>query len=125
MITKELITTYKGKNYVSEIKINAVYPSYYGGVAPGVEVNADVVANLDQVLKVNKEGEFDVQLQNERFVYSYPKSLGDLDSIKDINGFFMLESFEKIEVEINGVIYNVYILKHECTIEGKYSYIFA
>lgn len=125
VITKELITTYKGKEYVSEIKINAIYPSYYGGVAPGVEVNADVVANLDHVLSVGKDGKFDVQLQNERFVYGYPKSLGDLDSIKDINGFFMLDSFEKIEVEINEVMYNFYILKNECTIEGVYCYIFA
>lgn len=124
-ITKELITTYQGKDYVSVITINAVYPSFVGCVAPGIEVNADVVANFEKVLNADKEAEFDVQLQNERFVYAYPKSFGDLESIKDINGFEMIESFEKDELLINGVAYYIYILKTECTIEGKYCYIFG
>ena len=43
----------------------------------------------------------------------YPASLGDLISIKDINGFEYISGFEKTVIAIDGISYNSYIYK-EC-----------
>ena len=49
-------------------------------------------------------------MSNQRIVYLYPSSFGELTSIKDENNFENLDSFAKTLITINGVSYIEYKL---------------
>ena len=48
-------------------------------------------------------------MTNKRICYAYPKSLGDLISVKDANNFEVLGSFIKTDLTINGINYVAYV----------------
>ena len=54
-------------------------------------------------------------MNNQRIVYLYPKSFGDLSSIKDENNFENLSGFTKSYITLNGVDYIEYKLTNTAT----------
>lgn len=57
-----------------------------------------------------------VAMDYQKTLYAYPKAYGELESIKDGNGFEYLLSYTKSEITVNGEVYYVYILTDAATI---------
>ena len=123
-----LKATYRGETKEQTIKILASQPVYWGAVAYNATINASTVAGLStsklqSTKSVTVSG---VNLTNQKFVYAYPASFGDLTSIKDGNQFEYLVGggFAKTTVTLNSVTYNVYYLVTQVTIDNA-KYIFS
>lgn len=119
--------SYNGREYESEARIKAIQSSYYGAISKTDEIDADTILGLEgKMLMPTKATEINnVKLDAQRFVIAYPSSLGDLNSIKDINGLEYMGDFDKTNISIYGIPYNVYAMKTICTIEGDgYGFIF-
>ena len=71
-------------------QITPVYASYIGIID-----NEYVVSNLAKIVKNTRSYIFKYSMSNQRSVYLYPKSFGNLSSIKDENNFENLSGFTK------------------------------
>lgn len=71
---------------------------------------------LNRFLNCKKEYTLTISLHNQRIVYKYPKSFGELKSIKDIHGFDYMDSYELTTELIDDVEYLVYSMKDPVTI---------
>ena len=97
------------------LQVNSAYPSYYG--VPG-ETPVEVLTGGKGYTVKNQT------LNNQKLVYKYDASYGNLTSIKDSNGFDYLNSYTLTTEEINGITYNVYTLTDPTTI-SDFNQIFA
>lgn len=105
-----------------------VYASYYGATAlPSIDsTTASALANtFSKTIKNNKSFTWsNITLNDERFLYYYPKSFGALTSIKDGNGFSQWDSYTKFEVDVTSPItgdvvpYYAYLLTDATTGTG-------
>ena len=93
---------------------NFVYPYYWGAVAATGTVNEAMVEALDKQIttKGNKTANF--TCNNQRICFAYPKSYGDIKTIKDQNNFDVTGTFTKTVLSITGLDdtaqdYNVYV----------------
>lgn len=91
-----------------------VYPYYYGTVAKDASIDEGLIKSLTKqiVTKGNKTFTFD--LVDNKALFAYPASYGNLTSIKDPNNFEVLDTFTKSQVQITGLdgtpqTYNVYV----------------
>ena len=82
-----------------------VYASYIGVIDSAYEVSS-----LNKIVKNTKAYTYKYSMSNQRIVYLYPSSFGELTSIKDENNFENLDSFAKTLITINGVSYIEYKL---------------
>ena len=88
-----LVLTYeKGTIYSNTIYATFVHPYYYGVGAVGT--NLETLTKLVQS-KGSKTLSFSPNKQH--IIFAYPKSYGDLKSIKDSNGFENINGFTKTE----------------------------
>lgn len=63
---------------------------------------------------------------NQLFVFAYPKSTGELISIKDPSGFEQLDGWNRKELTINGKTFYVYYTKETLTVTSfKITFIFT
>lgn len=92
------------------------YALSYHGVLIGASVNK--VDGLNAEFKTSKEGDLTFDLIKQRVVYMYPKSFGELTSIKDANGFEYINSYTLSTPTFNNVEYNMYILTDPITISN-------
>ena len=126
--TKVLQTIYKGRSYELEVPYKVPLKAYYGVISQDDEINEQTVLGLDWMFCSEKKATFrPITMIAQRFVYAYPSVLGELGDIKDINGFDYLSggSFGLEVVSVNGIDYNVYHLKTQCTIDGaNYGFFF-
>lgn len=74
-------------------------------------INEDNIKQLDYVLQDTKEFVKSFSTDYQKILYCYPNEFGDINSIKDQNQFEIKESFQRNAVTIDGILYNVYILK--------------
>lgn len=86
----------------------------YFGTTTSVPQASDITT-LSSSLKNTKAFTGTTNVTNSHIVYAYPKSLGDLSSIKDANNFEYLASYTKKILAINGEDYNVYFLTDKVT----------
>ena len=100
---------------IKTVKVDAYALSYYG-VLIGEHVNK--VDALNSEFKTSREGDLFFNLDKQRIVYIYPKSFGELTSIKDANGFDYINSYTLSTSIFNNVEYNVYIMKDRVTISN-------
>ena len=98
-----LVLTYeKGKITSNTVYATFVYPYYYGVGA--VDTHPQTLTKLVQS-KGTKTLSFSPNKQY--IIFAYPKSYGDLKSIKDSNGFENINGFTKTE-GVGGVPYIIY-----------------
>ena len=94
------------------ISVKFVGKSYYGTVNAdvGEPTEAVVKALQNNVLKDTKGLKYEhITMDYGKVVYAYPASFGDLTSIKDVkNNLNYFESFSKITVSVDGLLYNCY-----------------
>lgn len=102
-----------------------VYASYYGTTnlaAIGDDDATALTSTFAKTIKANKALTWDnIKLNDERFCYMYPVSLGQLTSIKDGNGFDQMDSYTRTTVNLTAptdhkvVPYYVYLLTDAAT----------
>lgn len=101
-----------------------VYASYVGAVNTNAP-DETMISGLTKIVKNTKAYDWNnITLNDERYCYAYPASLGNLTSIKDANNFEYINSYIKSAVTFaNGASYNIYVLTDPVTITGaKQSY---
>lgn len=101
------VTDTKGYNItVQSPAINFYYPCYYGVVAKDVTVNTITAAQITAMTKrAEAKGNktYTYNTNNQRMVFAYPASYGQLTSIQDQNGFEQMKSFEKNSITIKTI----------------------
>ena len=110
-----------GTSTVSATKnITFANKSYYGFVADGTTVNETVIKALqNNVLKTSKALKYTgINCTNSKIVYAYPQNQGLLSSILDGSGFDYIDSYDCINITVDGVNYNVYVMIDPTTLDG-------
>ena len=110
-----------GTSTVSATKnITFANKSYYGFVADGTTVNETVIKALqNNVLKTSKALNYTgINCTDSKIVYAYPQNQGLLSSILDGSGFDYIDSYDCINITIDGVNYNVYVMIDPTTLDG-------
>ena len=108
-------TSIKEGNISNNVTIRGYALSYYG------VIESDSISGtngLSNVLRTSKGSTLTFNMTNQRVVYMYPKSFGNLTSIKDANNFDYINSYTLTNMTLNNVEYNVYILTDAVTING-------
>ena len=108
-------TSIKAGSISSNATVKGYALSYYGVINTN---SIDNVDNLTNVLRTSKGSTLTFSMTNQRVVYMYPKSFGNLTSIKDANNFEYINSYTLSTMTLDGVEYNVYILTDAVTISG-------
>lgn len=101
------------------VKVQFVNPSYSGVVSKDFVVNESNVRQLTETLKVSSSFTLqNLNLNDQKILYAYPKSFGELKSIKDANNFEYLNSYSRSVLSINGEDYYIYILSTATTVKN-------
>ena len=112
----------KGANAANSIAVKFTRRSYFDVVAHDTVIDsAQKIEALGKNQLTGSKGLTynNLTANNQKIVYAYPASFGDLTSIKDGNGFDNLASgWTKTIVQRGGVDYNVYTLNDPMSITG-------
>ena len=100
---------------IKNVTVTAYALSYHGVL---IDRSVNKVDGLNTEFKTSKEGDLIFDLIRQRIVYMYPKSFGELTSIKDANGFEYINSYTLSTSIFNNVEYNIYILTDPITISN-------
>ncbi len=103
--------TYEKMNRTATATVKAVYASRFGTVPANGEVDAAVIKGLTKlVLGSRALTRTGLVFHNARLCFAYPASFGLLSSIKDGNGYEVIESYTHTVVDVDGVAFNCYVL---------------
>lgn len=91
-----------------------VYPYYMGICDDGVEVNEDLVKSLTKKVETKGNKSYAATCNNQRVVFAFPASYGNIRQIFDPNNFDVTGTFQKSTVQVTGLDgtpqnYNVYV----------------
>lgn len=86
-----------------------VSPYYYGAVAANAAVDESLVTGTTKDVKAKGNKTYNYTCNNQRMLFAYPKSYGNLSKILDKNSFDVTGTFTCTEVNVGGVAYNVYV----------------
>ena len=106
-------TSIKSGSITSSGTIRAYALSYYGVIDGSEFIDTN---GLTSKLRTSKSDTITMSLTNQRIIYMYPKSFGNLTSIKDANNFDYINSYTLSNTVVNNVEYNIYILTDPVTI---------
>lgn len=106
--------TLKANSLTKTVIVYVVNNSYYGVVSADTTTITDT-AGLTAKTQHIATATIAFTQANQKIVYLYPSTFGDLTSIKDQNGFEGISGFEKQSITLNGVSYNLYISKIPAT----------
>lgn len=85
-----------------------VSPYYYGAIAADAEITDALVKAATKSVTTKGNKSFNFTCANQKMLFAYPKSYGNLSKILDANSFDVTGTFTKTEVEVDGVDYYVY-----------------
>lgn len=108
-------TSIKSGSITSSGTIRAYALSYYGVIDGSEFIDTN---GLTSKLRTSKSDTITMSLTNQRIIYMYPKSFGNLTSIKDANNFDYINSYTLSNATVNDVEYNIYILTDPVTINN-------
>ena len=107
----EYQATYEKMTRRATATVKAVYASRFGTVPATGEVDAAVIKGLTKlVLGSRALTRTGLVFHNARLCFAYPASFGLLSSIKDGNGYEVIESYTHTVVDVDGVAFNCYVL---------------
>lgn len=128
---------YRGLEQTQKISISYIYPSYFGLLSCGddldtrhdTNVTVDQIKSLDKYLLTSKNTMFDVNTSElKHVVYAYPAEFGELETIVGKTGYiYYLKSqiseefndFKKLQMNIDNKSYFVYMDKAPVIIENQ------
>lgn len=108
-------TSIKAGSISSSGNVRAYALSYYGVVNTSTITD---ISGLSSRLSSNKSYTYTASLTEQRIAYIYPKTFGELTSIKDANNFDYINSYTRSTSIFNGVEYYIYILTDPVTINN-------
>lgn len=108
-------TSIKAGSITSSGNVRAYALSYYGVVNTSTVTD---ISGLSSRLSSNKSYTYTASLTEQRIAYIYPKTFGELTSIKDANNFDYINSYTRSTSIFNGVEYYIYILTDPVTINN-------
>lgn len=114
-----LKVSFEGLTETVSRTVRGTHPSYFGSVPKtweGSEVNIKALAELiigERTLTRNS-----ISTNDGKIALAYPKDFGALTSIKDGNGYEVLPSYTRSEVNVNGIAYYLYLLTVPVTATG-------
>lgn len=92
------------------------YGNSFIGTVDMTESGDDVINIISTFINPKKGYTNSFSLSNQRIVYMYPSSYGELTSIKDANNFDYINSYSKSTTTVEGIEYFIYILIDPVTI---------
>ena len=102
---------YEKMTRTATASVKCVYGSYFGIVSPSGSVDASVIKSLTKLVLGSKAlTRTGLAFHNSRLCFAYPASFGLLSSIKDGNGYEVIDSYTLTSVDVDGVTYNCYVL---------------
>lgn len=114
-----LKATYNDVTGNSTKQVSVVYPSYFGSVSADWTPTESTVKSLNKLLLISRTStQNGIRTTNGKIVYCYPASYGKLTSIKDGNGYEVIDSYTLWTVNIGGISYYCYLLTTPVTSEG-------
>ena len=112
---KVVVTDVEGNVVQDSVSLNFYNPYYFGKTNKEiVDVTEVDILAMTQVVNKKDNQKHKYTMSDERAVFVYDKSYGDLTSILDSSSFENRDSFVKSEMIVNGVVCNVYILDEKC-----------
>ena len=111
--------TYEKMTKRATATVKAVHGSYFGTVDSDeaatllqhTEQAAAVLKGLTKnILASRSMTKSGLAFRNRQIVFAYPASFGQLTSIKDGNGYEVIESYTLVAADVDGVAYNCYVL---------------
>lgn len=108
-------TSIKAGQISAKKKINAYARSYHGKIKNNIVTESDI-ASMTPNINTSKSNTLVYTLNQERSVLVYPKSFGELTTIKDANNFEYINSYTKSEIIYKNIEYYVYMLTDPVTI---------
>ena len=88
---------------------NFVSPYYYGSIAAGATATEEIIKAATKSVTAKGNKTFTYTCNNQRMLFAYPKSYGNLGKILDANSFDVTGTFVKSEVTVDGVAYYAYV----------------
>ena len=114
-VFKVVVTDVDGNVVQDSVSLNFYNPYYFGKTNKEiVDVTEVDILAMTQVVNKKDNQKHKYTMSDERAVFAYDKTYGDLTSILDPSSFENISSFTKIEMTIGGVVCNVYILNTKC-----------
>lgn len=114
----------KAGSITKTLTIQGLANSYYG-VIGNKQFNELDINSFTTITNATKEFTIVYNLDDQKSVYMYPKSFGDLSSIKDINNFDYINSYELFVIDFDEITYNVYVLAEATSMEVGFKQIFS
>jgi hypothetical protein len=108
-------TSIKAGQISAKKKINAYARTYHGKIKGDVVTESDIAEMMPNI-NTSKSNTLTYTLKQERSVLVYPKSFGELTTIKDANNFEYINSYTKTEITYKNIEYYVYMLTDAVTI---------
>lgn len=106
--------TLKANSLIKTVTVYVVNKSYYGVVSADTTTVTNTTG-LTAKTQYGAQTSIAFTQANQKIVYLYPSTFGDLTSIKDQNGFEGISGFDKQSITIDNVGYNLYISKIPAT----------
>jgi hypothetical protein len=118
-LTYTLKATYEGMTESASKQVSVVYPSYFGSVGADWIPTETTVRALSKSLQTSRASTHTgISTSNGKIAYCYPASFGKLTSVKDGNGYEVIDSYTLWTVNVGGVSYNCYLLTTPVTSSG-------
>ena len=118
-LTYTLKATYEGMTESASKQVSVVYPSYFGSVGADWTPTETTVRALSKYLQTSRASTHTgISTSNGKIAYCYPASFGKLTSVKDGNGYEVIDSYTLWTVDVGGVSYNCYLLTTPVTSSG-------
>ncbi|WP_283682662.1 hypothetical protein [Parablautia sp. Marseille-Q6255] len=86
-----------------------VSPYYYGAIAAGATATEEIIKAATKSVTAKGNKTFTFTCNNQRMLFAYPKSYGNLAKILDANSFDVTGTFTKTEVTVGDVVYYAYV----------------
>lgn len=106
--------TLKANSLIKTVTVYVVNKSYYGVVSADTTTVTNTTG-LTAKTQYGAQTSIAFTQANQKIVYLYPSTFGDLTSIKDQNGFEGISGFDKQSITIDNINYNLYISKIPAT----------
>lgn len=100
------------------IVVNGIANSYYGTIGDKVFDVSDI-SGLTAIRNLAKSFTMTYKLDNQKSIYMYPATYGELSSIKDINNFEYINSYTFSVITYDEVSYNLYVMTDSVTVSGS------
>jgi hypothetical protein len=114
----------KAGSLTQKVTIQGIANSYYGVIGDKPFEISDI-ETFTSIENSTKGYTVTYILDDQKSVYMYPKSFGDLKSIKDVNNFDYINSYTLSTITFEEIVYNVYVLTDITSMEVGFKQVFS